>query len=53
MTADGTTQQGDGVVEYRFRKTLSDNNLVKVKLTLAGTSRNRPMVANIRLMAAL
>lgn len=53
MTADGTTQQGDGVVEYRFRKTLSDNNLVKVKLTLAGTSRNRPIVANIRLMAAL
>ena len=53
LTADGTTAQGDGVVEYRFRKTLSDNNLVKVKLTLAGTSRNRPMVANIRLMAAL
>lgn len=53
LTADGTTAQGDGVVEYRFRKTLSGNNLVKVKLTLAGTSRNRPVVRNIRLMAAI
>lgn len=53
LTADGTTAQGDGVVEYRFRKTLSSNNLVKVKLTLAGTSRNRPVVRNIRLMAAI
>lgn len=53
MTADGTTQQGDGVVEYRYRTTLSSNNLVKVKLTLTGTSQNRPLVANIRLMAAI
>lgn len=53
MTADGTTQQGDGVVEFRYRHTLTSASLIKVKLTLTGTSQNRPIVRNIRLMAAL
>lgn len=53
MTADGTTQQGDGVVEFRYRHTLAAASLIKVKLTLTGTSQNRPIVRNIRLMAAL
>lgn len=53
MTADGTTQQGDGVVEFRHRHTLSSASLIKVKLMLAGTSQSRPIVRNIRLMAAL
>ena len=53
MTADGTTQQGDGVVEFRHRYTLSSASLIKVKFTLAGTSQNRPIVRNIRLLAAL
>ena len=53
LTADGTTNQGDGLVEYRFKATLSNVNEVKVKLTLTGTSTARPRVSNIRLMAVI
>ena len=53
LSADGTTNQGDGLVEYRFKATLSNVNEVKVKLTLTGTSTARPRVSNIRLMAVI
>jgi len=53
LTADGTTNQGDGLVEYRFKAALSNVNEVKVKLTLTGTSTARPRVSNIRLMAVI
>lgn len=53
LTADGTTQQGDGLVEYRFKTTLANVNLLKAKLTLSGTPTARPSVRNIRLMAVL
>lgn len=53
LTADGTTPQGDDVVEYRYRKTLASANLIKARLTLTGTAQNRPVVRNIRLLAAL
>ena len=53
LTADGTTQQGDGLVEYRFRTTLSNVNAVKIKLALTGSSAARPVVRNIRLMAVI
>lgn len=52
-TADGTTQQGDGLVEYRFKATLSNVNLLKAKLTLTGTPSARSRVRNIRFMAVL
>lgn len=51
MTPAGTTQEGDGVVEYRFTHELSACDLVKVRLTLTGGISARPMVQNIRLMA--
>ena len=51
MTADGTVQQGDGYVEYKFTHTLADADLVKVRLTLSGTIAARPMLYDIRLMA--
>ena len=53
VTADGTTNQGDGLVEYRFKAALSNVSEVKVKLTLTGTSTARPRVSNIRLMAVI
>lgn len=53
LTADGTTNQGDGLVEYRFKATLSNVNEVKVRLTLTGTATARPRVSNIRLMAVI
>ena len=53
LTADGTTQQGDGLVEYRFRTTLSNVDAVKIKLALTGSSAARPVVRNIRLMAVI
>lgn len=51
MEADGATQQGDGLVEYKFKHTLSGADLIKVRLTLTGTLAARPMVLNVRLMA--
>lgn len=53
LSADGTTQQGDGLVEYRFNIALTNVNEIKVKLTLTGTSTARPRVRNIRLMAVI
>lgn len=53
LTADSTTNQGDGVVEYHCTEALTGVQLVKVKLVLSGTSTARPMVKNIRLMAAV
>ncbi len=51
MTADGAVPQGDGYVEYTFRHGLAGADLVKVRLTLSGTSAARPMLYDIRLMA--
>ena len=51
MDADGATQQGDGLVEYKFKHALSGADLIKVRLTLTGTLSARPMVLNVRLMA--
>lgn len=51
MEADGATQQGDGLVEYKFKHALSGADLIKVRLTLTGTLSARPMVLNVRLMA--
>jgi hypothetical protein len=53
LTVDGTTPQGDGLVEYRFKATLSNVNEIKLRLTLAGSSAARPVVRNIRLMAVI
>jgi hypothetical protein len=53
LTADGTTPQGDGLVEYRFKTTLSNVNSIKARITLTGTSAARPVVRNIRLMAVI
>ena len=53
LTADGTTNQGDGLVEYRFKATLSNANEVRAKLILTGTTTARPRVSNIRLMAVI
>lgn len=51
MDADGATQQGDGLVEYKFKHVLNGADLIKVRLTLTGTLAARPMVQNVRLMA--
>lgn len=51
MTATGTTTGDDGNVEFRFSTPLSGASLIKVRLTLAGTSQARPVVRNIRLLA--
>ena len=53
MTATGTTTGDDGSVEFRFSTPLSGASLIKVRLTLAGTSQARPVVRNIRLLAVL
>jgi len=53
LDSDGATPGDDGVVEYRFRKDLAGAQLIKVRLTLTGTSTARPVVRNIRLMAAM
>lgn len=53
LVLDGTTQQGDGLVEYRFKSALSNVNEIKVKLTLTGAGTARPQVRNIRLMAVI
>lgn len=53
LVADGSTNQGDGLVEYRFKSVLDNVDLLKVKLTLTGTPTARPRVRNIRLMAVI
>jgi hypothetical protein len=53
LTADGTTQQGDGLVEYRFTTPLSAVNEIKAGLTLTGNGAAGPAVRNIRLMAVM
>lgn len=53
MTTDGTTHGDNGVVEFRISKALSNAQLVKVRLTLSGTTSARPFVGNIRLMALI
>ncbi len=51
MAAGDTVNQGNNLVEFKFTHALSGANLVKVRLTLAGTAVARPQVSNIRLMA--
>ena len=53
MESKGTTQMGDGFVEFRFTTALSDATAVKARLTLTGTATARPRVRNIRLMALI
>ena len=47
----GSTRGDDGAVEFRWRKSLSGAQLVRVRLTLRGTSQARPNVRNVRLLA--
>lgn len=51
MSAAGATPGDDGVVEFRFNHALDGAQLIKVRLTLSGTSLARPVVRDIRLMA--
>lgn len=53
LTADGTTNQGDGLVEYRWKAELSGVSEIKARLTLTGTATARPRVSDIRLMAVI
>lgn len=53
LDADGTTPQGDGLVEYRCKTTLTNADSLKARFTLSGTVTARPMVKNIRLMAVI
>ena len=53
LTADGTTPQGNGVVEFRWKTTLANVQAIKAKLTLTGTSAARPRVRNVRLLAVM
>lgn len=47
----GSTRGDDGAVEFRWRKSLSGAQLVRVRLTLRGRSQARPIVRNVRLLA--
>ena len=53
LTPDGTTQQGDGLVEFRYVLSLADMAAEEIKgrITLTGTNQARPRVRNIRMMA--
>lgn len=51
MTSAGTTQEGNGYVEFKFTTALSGADLVKVRLTLTGNNTSRPLVYDIRLLA--
>lgn len=51
MTTAGTTQEGNGYVEFKFTTALSGADLVKVRLTLTGNNTSRPLVYDIRLLA--
>lgn len=50
MTAEGTTQQGDGWVEFRYGADLSDADEVRYRLTLEGSSLARPRVRNLKFL---
>lgn len=46
--------QGDnGAMEFTFSKGLSNNQLMKAGITLTANAAERPIVCNIRLLAAL
>ena len=51
MTSAGTTQEGDGYMEFKFTTDLSSADLVKVRLTLTGNIKARPLIYDIRLLA--
>lgn len=51
MTPEGTVKGDSGFVEFRYGSELSSASLIKVRLTLAGTSAARPYVSSIRLLA--
>lgn len=53
MTLDGTTRSDNGWVEFRYGFALSSASLIKVKLSLSGTSQARPYVSSIRLLATM
>lgn len=53
MTSAGTTPGDNSIVEFRFGHALDGAQLIKVRLTLSGTSQARPIVRNIRLMAGM
>jgi hypothetical protein len=46
-----TVQQGDGLVEYGYEAELSGATLIKLRMTLTGSTSARPSVRNIRFMA--
>ena len=47
------TEQGDGLVEFRYVLSLADMAAEEIKgrITLTGTNQARPRVRNIRMMA--
>lgn len=51
MALEGTVKGDGGFVEFRYGHELANANLIKVRLTLAGSSAARPYVASIRLLA--
>lgn len=51
LTADGVTNQGDGLAEYRFTCPLANVDLIKAQFALTGTNTARPSVRKIRFMA--
>lgn len=51
MTLEGTVKGDGGFVEFRYGHELVNASLIKVRLTLAGSSATRPYVASIRLLA--
>ena len=51
MTSAGTTQEGNGYVEFKFTTALNGADLVKVRLTLTGSIKARPLIYDIRLLA--
>ncbi|MDE7065721.1 MAG: hypothetical protein K2O70_09690 [Desulfovibrionaceae bacterium] len=50
MTAEGTTPQGDGWVEFRHAAELTDADEARYRLTLTGTSLARPRVRNLKFL---
>lgn len=50
MTYVDAINQGDGIFEYHYTTDLSDNDTVKLRLTLSGTPSARPFVTNLRMI---
>ena len=50
MTAGDTTAMDDGYREYHFEASISNADIVRVRLDLTGTSLARPQVKNLRVM---